>query len=62
VLMADFTILLAVVETCLAHAALPCADAETSSRRGGMAIVHCNRELKRAKRNAIWQRVLPLPH
>src|SRR5439155_8211360 len=32
VLVADFTILLAVVETCLAHAALPCADAQASSR------------------------------
>src|SRR5437899_3762356 len=47
VLVADFTILLAVVRTCLAHAALPCADAEASSRWSGMAIVHCNRELKR---------------
>src|SRR6187401_654076 len=27
-LVADFTVLLAVVETCLAHAALPCADVE----------------------------------
>src|SRR3954464_15419794 len=44
VLVADFTILLAVVETCLAHAALPCADVETSTRRGEMAILHCNRD------------------
>src|SRR6185503_8339641 len=42
-LVADFTIVLTVVETCLAHAALPCAGIETSSRRGGMTIVHCNR-------------------
>src|SRR5262245_15248360 len=40
VLMADFAIVLAVVETCLAHAALPCADVETSSHWGGLAIVH----------------------
>src|SRR5438105_8995161 len=53
VLVADFTILLAVVETCLAHAALPCADVETSSRWSGMAIVHCNRELKRFGPRAI---------
>src|SRR5207248_2538297 len=44
VLVADFTILLAVVETCLAHAALPCADAQASSRWDGLAIVHCNRD------------------
>src|SRR5947207_4592270 len=44
VLVADFTILLAVVETCLAHAALPCASVEASSHRVEMAIVHCNQE------------------
>src|SRR3954469_21919578 len=49
VLVADFTILLAVVRTCLTHAALPCASVETSSRQGEMAIVHCNRDLKRPR-------------
>src|SRR6185312_5280377 len=43
VLVADFTILLAVVRTCLAHIALPCADLETSSHMSEMAIVHCSR-------------------
>src|SRR5258708_17064724 len=47
VFVADFTILLAGVETCLAHAALPCASVEASSHRGEMAIVHRNQELKR---------------
>ena len=44
VLLADFAILvaLAIVETCLAHAALPCAWLEASSRHGQMAIVHRN--------------------
>src|SRR4051812_31558583 len=50
VLVADFTILLAVVRTCLAHAALPCVGLEASSGWGGMAIVHCNHELDRACR------------
>jgi hypothetical protein len=48
VLVADFAILvaLAIVGTCLAHAALPFACAETSSRWRRMAIVHCNRGLR----------------
>src|ERR1041384_7334552 len=52
VLVADFAIVLAGVGTCLAHAALPCACIETSSRWVGMAIVHCNRnqEAKKAWR------------
>src|SRR5258705_7296421 len=53
VLVADFTILLAVVETCLTHAALPCADVETSTRRGEMAILHCNHGLDRACRTGL---------
>jgi len=44
-LVADFAIVvaLAIVETRLAHAALPCAWERASSRRGEMAIVHRNR-------------------
>jgi hypothetical protein len=47
VLVADFAIVvaLAIVETCLTHAALPCACVETSSHPGEMAIVHRNRGL-----------------
>jgi hypothetical protein len=50
VLVADFAILVAVaiVETCLAHAALHCADVETSSHCDEMATLHRNRELKPA--------------
>ena len=52
VLVADFAIVveMAIVETCLTHAALHCTDIETSSHWGQMATLCRNRELSRAYR------------